>query len=116
MQENNRTDWPGQCGSKSRIAQQRHSDLGFISSNSLFPDVSGKLRRVSDCAHGAAPCGLQASVHEFYRSHETFPAMREHLSNFFLPRQCIWNREIVLSENSPNLPSCEQVSRVVNWA
>src|SRR5437016_12588939 len=57
-----------------------------------------------------------ARVYKFNRSHEAFPALGEHFSNFLLPRQCIWNREIVLSENPPNLASCEQVSRVVNWA
>ncbi len=57
-----------------------------------------------------------ARVYKFNRSHEAFPALCEHLSNFLLPRQCIWNREIVLSENPPNLASCEHVSWVVNWA
>jgi hypothetical protein len=57
-----------------------------------------------------------ARVHEFGRSNQTPPTLREHLGNFFLSRQRIWNREIVLAENSPNLASCEQVARVIDRA
>ena len=67
-------------------------------------------------ADDAFPPFRSARVYKFNRSHEAFPALGEHLSNFLLPCQCIRNREIVLSENPPNLASCEQVSRVVNWA
>src|SRR5260370_21785793 len=57
-----------------------------------------------------------ARVDEFNWTDETFPALRELLCDLFLPRQHVWNREIVLTENSPNPSSCKQVSRVVDWA
>jgi hypothetical protein len=55
-----------------------------------------------------------ARVDEFNWTDETFPALRELLCDLFLPRQHVWNREIVLTENSPNPSSCKQVSRVVD--
>lgn len=80
----------------------------------LFLKCPGK--RMIPCTEQELASFRRTSENKLHGADESVPALCENLSEFLPARQNAWNREVVFTKKTPNLPACQDVPWIIKTA